>query len=170
MENLMKKFLYTGVGLVASTAEKVQSNITETVEKTKETQNEGEKLVTDLVKDTETKYNEIEERLRSTLDSALARFNLPNKEEFNALKSRISELEAELAKKNEAVVEAVEEVKTVAKKAPARRTRKKVAAVKEETVETVKKVAKKAPVRRTRKKAEKVENVVEAVVETTETK
>ena len=131
MENLFKKFLYTGVGLVASTAEKVQTNINGTVEKQKSTENEGEKVVSDLMKDTEAKYNEMEERLRSTLDSALARFNLPNKEEFNALKSRIAELETELAKKEavavEATVEVVEEVKEKPKKAAPRRraTRKK---------------------------------------------
>lgn len=132
MENLFKKFLYTGVGLVASTAEKVQSNINETVEKQKVNESEGEKVVTDLVKDTETKFSEMEERLRSTLDSALARFNLPNKEEMSALKTRIAELEAELAKKEAVAVEAtkevVAEVKAAPKKTTARRrtTRKKV--------------------------------------------
>ena len=133
MENLFKKFLYTGVGLVASTAEKVQSNVNETVERQKVAENEGEKVVTDLVKDTEAKFNEMEERLRSTLDSALARFNMPNKEEMNSLKARIAELEAELAKKEVTVVEAkttkevVEKVKETPKKTTARRrtTRKK---------------------------------------------
>lgn len=129
MENLFKKFLYTGVGLVASTAEKVQTNINETVEKQKATENEGEKVVTDLKKDTEAKFNEMEERLRSTLDSALARFNLPNKEEMEAMKTRIAELEAELAKKEAVAAEATKEVVAEVKKAaPKRRrtTRKKV--------------------------------------------
>lgn len=142
MENLFKKFLYTGVGLVASTAEKVQSNITETVEKQKVTESEGEKVVTDLRKDTEAKFNEMEERLRSTLDSALARFNLPNKEEMQVLKTRIAELEAELAKKEAVAVEATKEVtKEITK----------------EVVEETEKVApKKTTARRrtTRKKAE----------------
>ncbi len=101
MDNLFRKFLYTGVGLVASTAEKVHTNINDTVEKTKNTQEEGEKVMTDLMKDSEAKFNEVEARLRSTLDSTLARFNLPNKEEFNALSSRIAELEAALAKKKQ---------------------------------------------------------------------
>jgi polyhydroxyalkanoate synthesis regulator phasin len=126
MENLMKKFLYTGVGLVASTADKVQTNISETVEKTKDAQNEGEKVVTDLWKDTETKYNEMEARLRSALDSAMARFNLPNVEEFNALKNRVAELEAELIKKETKKLAATtEEVAEETKKAPARRRTKK---------------------------------------------
>jgi polyhydroxyalkanoate synthesis regulator phasin len=126
MENLMKKFLYTGVGLVASTADKVQTNISETVEKTKDAQNEGEKVVTDLWKDTETKYSEMEARLRSALDSAMARFNLPNVEEFNALKNRVAELEAELVKKETKKLAATtEEVAEEVKKAPARRRTKK---------------------------------------------
>ncbi|MFK7946590.1 MAG: phasin family protein [Saprospiraceae bacterium] len=135
MENLFKKFLYTGVGLVASTAEKVQTNINDTVEKQKATESEGEKVVTDLKKDTEAKFNEMEERLRSTLDSALARFNLPNKEEMSALKTRIAELEAELAKKETAVVAEVK--KAAPKKTTTRRrtTRKKVDAKTEVTEE-----------------------------------
>lgn len=140
MENLFKKFLYTGVGLVASTAEKVQTNITETVEKQKATESEGEKVVTDLKKDTEVKFNEMEERLRSTLDSALARFNLPNKEEMTAMKNRIAELEAELAKKETAVVEAVKEVKAAPKRR--RTTRKKVAKV-EKVVEATEAIVEK---------------------------
>ncbi len=131
MEALFKKFLYTGVGLVASTAEKVQSNINETIDKTKETEKEGEKVVTDLMKDTGDKYQEVEDRLRSAMDSALARFNLPNADEFNALRNKVAELEAELAKKSElaetAVEETVEKVvaakKTVAKKATTARRR-----------------------------------------------
>jgi len=137
MENLFKKFLYTGVGLVASTAEKVQLNVNETVERQRVAENEGEKVVTDLVKDTEAKFNEMEERLRSTLDSALARFNMPNKEEMTALKARIAELEAELAKKETTVVEAETtekaEVKETPKKTTARRrTTRKKAETKEE--------------------------------------
>ena len=123
MENLFKKFLYTGVGLVASTAEKVQTNINDTVEKQKATENEGEKVVTDLRKDTEVKFNEMEERLRSTFDSALARFNLPNKEEMEAMKNRIAELEAELAKKEAVVVETTKEVVAEVKKATPKRRR-----------------------------------------------
>lgn len=123
MENLFKKFLYTGVGLVASTAEKVQTNINDTVEKQKATENEGEKVVTDLRKDTEVKFNEMEERLRSTFDSALARFNLPNKEEMEAMKNRIAELEAELAKKEAVVVETTKEVVAEVKKAAPKRRR-----------------------------------------------
>jgi polyhydroxyalkanoate synthesis regulator phasin len=127
MEALFKKFLYTGVGLVASTAEKVQSNINETIDKTKESEKEGEKVVTDLMKDTGDKYQEVEDRLRSALDSALARFNLPNADEFNALRNKVAELEAELAKKSELTETVVETkavaTKTVAKKATTARRR-----------------------------------------------
>jgi polyhydroxyalkanoate synthesis regulator phasin len=97
MEALFKKFLYTGVGLVASTADKMQTNLTETLDKTKATEKEGEKVLTDLMKDTEAKYNEMEDRFRSAFDSALSRFNLPNLEEFNALKTKVAELEMQLA-------------------------------------------------------------------------
>jgi polyhydroxyalkanoate synthesis regulator phasin len=121
MEALFKKFLYTGVGLVASTAEKMQSNINETIDKTKASEKEGEKVVTDLMKDTGDKYNEVEDRLRSALDSALARFNLPNADEFSALKNKVAELEAELSKKSELAAVVETEVKDVVAK-PVKKT------------------------------------------------
>lgn len=101
MEDLFKKFLYTGVGLVASTAEKMQSNINETIDKTKEREKVGVKLVTDLKKDTGDKYQEIEERFRSVLDTILTRFDLPNPDEFRDLKQKVAELEAKLAERTE---------------------------------------------------------------------
>ena len=51
MEDTFKKFLYTGVGMVTSTIEKVQSKINELVDEGKLTENEGRKVVDDLLDD-----------------------------------------------------------------------------------------------------------------------
>jgi polyhydroxyalkanoate synthesis regulator phasin len=51
MEELFKNFLYTGVGLVAMTAEKIQKSVDKLVSEGKLTMDEGKKLVDKLVKE-----------------------------------------------------------------------------------------------------------------------
>ncbi len=51
MEDLFKNFLYTGVGLVAMTAEKIQKSVDKLVSEGKLTMDEGKKLIDKLVKE-----------------------------------------------------------------------------------------------------------------------
>jgi polyhydroxyalkanoate synthesis regulator phasin len=97
MEDLFKKFLYTGVGLVSHNAEMLQKNLNELIEKGKLTEEEGRKVVDDLVDDTNHKKEEFEDRLRGMVDAILRKVDLPSREELSSLKSRIAELEEELA-------------------------------------------------------------------------
>lgn len=97
MEDLFKKFLYTGVGLVSHNAELLQKNLNELIEKGKLTEEEGRKVVDDLVDDTNHKKEEFEDKLRGMVDSILKKVDLPSREELSSLKSRIAELEEELA-------------------------------------------------------------------------
>jgi polyhydroxyalkanoate synthesis regulator phasin len=97
MEDLFKKFLYTGVGLVAHNAEMLQKNVNELINKGKLTEDEGRKVVDDLIVDTTHKKEEFEDRLRGMVDGILAKFDLPSREEINSLRTRVTELEEELA-------------------------------------------------------------------------
>jgi len=51
MEDLFKNFLYTGVGLVAMTAEKIQKSVDKMVSEGKLSMDEGKKLIDKLVKE-----------------------------------------------------------------------------------------------------------------------
>ncbi|NJN28389.1 MAG: hypothetical protein HC819_21660 [Cyclobacteriaceae bacterium] len=51
MEDLFKKFLYTGVGLMAMTAEKIQKSVDSLVSEGKLSIEEGKKLIDKLVKE-----------------------------------------------------------------------------------------------------------------------
>ena len=51
MEDLFKNFLYTGVGLVAMTAEKIQNSVGKLVSEGKLSLEEGKKVVDKLVND-----------------------------------------------------------------------------------------------------------------------
>jgi polyhydroxyalkanoate synthesis regulator phasin len=75
----------------------LQNNLNDLIEKGKLTEEEGRKVVDDLVDDTNHKKDEFEDRLRNMVDSILRKVDLPSREEISGLKSRISELEEDLA-------------------------------------------------------------------------
>lgn len=115
MEDLFKKFIYTGVGMVSSNAELLQKNIKELIKKGKLSEEEGRKVVNDLIDDTNNKREEFEERLKGLVDAILNKLDLPSREEVNSLKARIAEIEAELAA---AKTVEVKNITTEAKKRP----------------------------------------------------
>lgn len=96
MEDLIKKVLYTGVGLVATATEKVQSTVDDLVDKEKIDKEEGKKIVNDFVESTESKKGELETRLNEMVEGIIDKLNLVKKSEMEALKKRIEELEGQL--------------------------------------------------------------------------
>lgn len=97
MEDLFKKVLYSGVGLVTGTIEKMQSKVNELVEEGKMTENEGRKVVDDLLEDMDNKKEEYEGKVRGLLESVLEKFDFPTRKEVEELESKIALLEAKLA-------------------------------------------------------------------------
>lgn len=96
MERLLKKVLYTSVGLVAATTERLQYVVDDLVEKGKLSEEEGKKVVDDVVKNAETQRPYLENKLRGFFDGALDRFNLPQGEAFSNLERRIKSLEVKV--------------------------------------------------------------------------
>lgn len=96
MESLIKKVLYTGVGLVATTTERLQKVVDELIEKGKLSREEGKKVVDDVVKNSEEATEEYEGRFRKVLDSALSRISLPKNKDYEKLEKRIKALEVKL--------------------------------------------------------------------------
>lgn len=98
MEDLFKKVMYTGVGLVSTTAERIQQNIDELVKKGSLSEEEGKKVVDDLFENTESKKEEFEGKLKEMVTSAVSALNLPTKSDIDTLMSRIEELETKVKK------------------------------------------------------------------------
>lgn len=96
MEKLFKKVLYTGVGIFAATTERLQNAIDELVERGKLSQEEGQKVVEDVVKNTEHKKEEYESRFRRLIDSAISKLNLPQSDTHDKLEKRVKSLEVKL--------------------------------------------------------------------------
>jgi polyhydroxyalkanoate synthesis regulator phasin len=94
MEDLFKKFLYTGVGFVALTAEKFQKTIDKLVSENKISTEEGRKIVDDFLKNTSTKREEFESQLKSITEKVVRSFDFATAHEVKALKDRVDKLEA----------------------------------------------------------------------------
>ncbi|WP_044204766.1 phasin family protein [Flammeovirga sp. OC4] len=121
MEELLKKLVYTGVGITAFTIEKIQEVVDKLVAEEKLTVEEGKKIVDEFVDSTEAKKSEFEEQLKTLaekftsslnfdFDKITSMFKGGDSEEVEILKARIEALEAAQAKT------------ATPKKAPAKKT------------------------------------------------
>ena len=127
MEDLFKKFLYTGVGLVSTTVEKLQSSVDKLVDEDKLSQDEGKKIVDDLVKNTSAKREEFEAKLKNVVEEVMARLNVGSQSQIKDIQDRLAAIEEKLGIVNEPAAEEVKEeeapkAKTASKKkAPAKK-------------------------------------------------
>ena len=98
MEDLLKKFLYTGVGLIAMTSEKIQDTVDDLVSQRKISEEEGKKIVKDFMKDTESKTTEMEGKFKDIFENVASKLDFLKKDSniIEDLQDRIAELEDEL--------------------------------------------------------------------------
>ena len=96
----LKNFIYAGVGLASVTADKIKETIEDLVEKGKISDTEGKRILDDFFKSTESTKDEFETKLKKLTDNISSSFDFLKKDnaEVDALKKRIEELEAKLAK------------------------------------------------------------------------
>lgn len=97
MEHLFKKVLYTGVGLVAGMTERLQYTIDDLVERGKLSEEEGKKVVDDVVKNAEHQRPYWENKFKGMVDSTLERLNLPQGKAYTDLEKRIKSLEVKVS-------------------------------------------------------------------------
>lgn len=95
---LLKNFIYAGVGLASVTAEKVKETVEDLVEKGKISDTEGKKIIDDFFQSTESTKDEFEGKLKKLGDNISSSFDFLKRDnaEVDALKKRIEELEAKL--------------------------------------------------------------------------
>ncbi len=135
--DMIKNFIYAGVGLAATTTEKVKEAINDLVEKGKISDTEGKKIMDDFFKSTENTKDEFESKWNKLSETLTSKFDLKKNKEDNeveSLKKKIAELESKLATKAK---------KVVAKKPAAKKPVVIKATTKQETTTKKKVVAKK---------------------------
>ena len=118
-ENL-KKYFYSGVGLAAHTADVVQKSVNELVKKGKVSEADGKKLVSEAIKKVEARRPEIEAKY----NDAVHKFVKYSTSEVAKLQKRIEKLESKLKVKGTSAPKVVAKPKPVAKKKAKKKVRK----------------------------------------------
>lgn len=96
MEDYFKKLLYTGVGLVSLTVEKLQETVDDLVGDGKMSKEEGKKIVEDFMNNAEAKKDEFESRMKQAADEVISNLKFPTKKDYDELLQRVEELEAKV--------------------------------------------------------------------------
>lgn len=93
MEDLFKKFVYTGVGLVSLTSEKLQKSIDKLVSENKISHDEGKKIVDEFFQKTEAKKEEFEAQLKKVVEDVYSKLPISKNKEMAELEKRVAALE-----------------------------------------------------------------------------
>ncbi len=102
MEDLIKKFVYTGVGIASLTADKLQKSIDKLVDEEKISEKEGKKLVDEFFQKTESKKKEFETQLSKITEEVVKKFDFSKAKEILELNKRVKALETKVAKMSQA--------------------------------------------------------------------
>jgi polyhydroxyalkanoate synthesis regulator phasin len=93
MQDLFKKFIYTGVGFVSVTAETLKNTVDKLVDDSKLSTDEGKKIVDDFMKNTESKRDEFESQLTKLIEKVTANFKFVTSGDLQEVVKRVEVLE-----------------------------------------------------------------------------
>jgi len=93
LESIFKKFVYTGVGFLSLSADKIKKTVDELVEKNKITEEEGKKILDDFFKEADTKKVEYEGKIKETINKISQNLKFAKAEDIENLSKRLEELE-----------------------------------------------------------------------------
>ncbi len=96
MIDLIKKALYTGVGLAVLTRDKAEEMVKELTQQAKLSEQEGKELFDGLLKQSEEAKVDFQSTLDKTVLAVVNRLNLATKDEVTSLKAKVDELTAKL--------------------------------------------------------------------------
>lgn len=116
MEDLFKKFVNAGVGYIAQGNKKVQSTIDKLVKDSKITEQEGKKIVDELLKSSETKRAELEKQFQGLAERVKTTVGIGDKPKKAAAKSGSKTASKPAAKASSPVAKAAGATKKAADK------------------------------------------------------
>ncbi len=96
MEELIKKLLYTGVGILAFTADKLREMVDTLVSEEKITSEEGKKLVEEFISNTEAKRSEFEHQIQHVTEKVVKTFSFATAKDIEDLTARVEAIEAKI--------------------------------------------------------------------------
>ena len=95
MVDLIKKALYTGVGLAVLTKEKAEELVKDLTQQAKLSEQEGKELFDGLLKQSEQARNDFQAKVDETVLTVVKRLNLATKDEVESLKAKVEELSSQ---------------------------------------------------------------------------
>jgi polyhydroxyalkanoate synthesis regulator phasin len=96
MVDLIKKALYTGVGLAVLTKEKAEELVKDLTQQAKLSEQEGKELFEGLLKQSEQARNDFQAKIDEAVLTVVKRLNLATKDEVASLKAKVEELASKL--------------------------------------------------------------------------
>ncbi len=96
MQDILKKAVSLGLGVLLSSKEKIEEVVNELVKKGDIGQEEGKDLVNEMIEKGKTSMNEIEGQVEKIVKGVAEKLNFPTRKEFNELKSEIEQLKEKL--------------------------------------------------------------------------
>jgi polyhydroxyalkanoate synthesis regulator phasin len=96
MVDLIKKALYTGVGLAVLTKEKAEELVKELTQQAKLSEQEGKELFEGLLKQSEQARNDFQSKVDEAVVAVVNRLNLATKDEVASLRAKLEELSSRI--------------------------------------------------------------------------
>ena len=96
MIDLIKKALYTGVGMAVLTKEKAEELVKELTQQAKLSEQEGKELFDGLLKQSDQARVDFQAKVDDAVVSVIKRLNLVSKDELVSLQNKVAELSAKI--------------------------------------------------------------------------
>jgi polyhydroxyalkanoate synthesis regulator phasin len=93
MLDLLKKTLLTGIGIASLTKEKIEELGRKIAEENKLSEQEGKKLVKDLLTQSEEARKDMENRVEQLVKKGLKKLDVPSMEDLKKIQKRLRKLE-----------------------------------------------------------------------------
>ncbi len=96
MIDLFKKAMFTGIGMLSLSKDKIEEITRDFIEKGKLSEQEGEKLVEELLKKSEESRTELKKQIEEQVQALLGKMDLASQADLTALRTEILEIKAKL--------------------------------------------------------------------------
>lgn len=96
MIELVKKAIFTGIGILSLTKEKIEEVARDFIDKGKLSEQEGEKLVDELLKKSEESRQNLKKQIEEQVQALMEKMDLASKKDLAELKVELAEIKAQL--------------------------------------------------------------------------
>ena len=99
MDQLLKKLVLSGIGVLALTQEKIEEVVEELAKKGEIAWGEKEGLLAELIEKGKKQREEIERKIKKKVEEVISQVNIATKEDIERLEKKIDELKRKSSRK-----------------------------------------------------------------------